>query len=410
MTPRRLGLACGALATLGFFAISWVLHVRPGHPMAERTDVFFQSDAGGLIQDAVQNRNNRARGTHPLVYPLWTRPLHSICQAFAPSVPSDTTAVLFSRLLVALVAGIGVGALAGALATRGLPADRTVGFAVLGTLANGHALAAIPDHFGFSVGAIGITFAIVLSNMNDRKKLIALVGLAPILFGITITNVLLPLGLIGIIVVRRHWHRRRTWHLIPLAFGVLGSALTVRTALALPSVEARLKERVSLYLNVRLVNDPLAALGYAVRGVGDAVVAPTPDVTRNNIDLVPMLTYERAIGPRPFWPHDGLQTVGVAVWMLMLVWGSSAAWHDDHNRTALLGTLGWAAGNAVFHNVWGDEYFLYTPHYALPLLLLAAMGFRTIPTKLFYAGLSVIALAALHTLRIYSERLNAIVE
>ncbi len=410
MTPHRLGLACGALAALGFFAISWVLHVRPGHPMAERTDVFFQSDAGGLIQDAVLNRDNRARGTHPLVYPLWTRPLHSVCSALAPSVPPDTTAVLVSRLLVALAAGIGVGALAGVLAVRGIPTVRVVGFALLATVANGHALAAIPDHFGFSVGAIGIAFAIVLSNIGERKKLIVLAALAPVLFGITITNVLLPLGLIGLILVRHHWDRRRNWHLILIGIAILGMAFAVRMAMAMPAVEARLKERVSLYLNVRLVNDPVAALGYAVRGIGDAVVAPTPDVTRNNLDVMPMLTYERESGPRPFWPHDGLQTAGVAVWMLLFAWGTRLAWRDESNRTAVLGALGWTAGNAAFHNVWGDEYFLYAPHYALPLLMLATLGFRAIPAKLYYACLTIVIFAALHTLRIYSESLNAIAE
>lgn len=410
MTPRRLGLMCGALAALGFFAVSSALHVRPGHPMAKRTDVFFQSDAGGLIQDAVLNRNGRARGTHPLVYPLGTRPLHSLCIALAPSVPPDTTAVLASRLLVALAAGVGVGALAGALRANGLSVDRAFAFAALAVVANGHALAAIPDHFGFSVGGIGIAFATVLSNCSDRAKLAILAALAPVLFGITITNVLLPVGLIGLLVVVRNWHRRRWWHLA----GVAGLALTAfvgyRMAMASPSIQERTQERITLYLNRRVVDDPVAALGYTVRGLCDSVVAPTPTVSRNNLDRAPMLTYESESGPRPFWPHDGLQTVGALVWLSLLVWGTAIAVRKPTHRLAAVGAIGWVLGNAAFHNYWGDEYFLYTPHYALPLALLAALGYSSIPSKAFYPPLLVVGIAALHTLRIYSERLNVIFE
>ena len=39
-----------------------------------------------------------------------------------------------------------------------------------------------------------------------------------------------------------------------------------------------------------------------VRGIGDAVVAPSPIVTRNHLDRVPMPTYERESNSRPFWP------------------------------------------------------------------------------------------------------------
>jgi hypothetical protein len=410
MTPRRISFACGTLAAIGFFLVSEALRVRPGHPIAERTDVFFQSDAGGLIQDAVENRTFRARGTHPLIYPLWTWPLHAFASWLSPTIDPAMTATFASRCLVALVAGVGIGALAGALAARGLTTRRTFAFGLLATVANGHTLAAIPDHFGFSVGAIGLAFAAMLSNRSDRFKIFALSSLAPIFFGITVTNVLLPIGLLAVVILNNRRMSIHRWHIVAALTLVLVIAAAGREIGQSPSIQARVRERVSLYLNLRLVEDPIAALGYTFRGATDCAVAPTPHILRNNLDRLPMLTYETDAGPRPFWPHDGLQTGGALVWLGLLGWGVHRGWRDSATRIAAIGALGWAGGNAIFHNLWGDEYFLYSPHYTLPLLMVAAFGFRTMPSRVFYPCLAVVAGAALHSLRHYHVLLHGIAE
>jgi hypothetical protein len=410
MTPRRTGYMSAALATIGLMLVSEALHVRSGHPIAERTDVFFQSDAGGLIQDAVENRTFRARGTHPLIYPLWTRPLHEFSRWFATVADPAETATFASRCLVALVAAAGIGALAGALAARGLPTGRVFAFVLLATVANGHTLAAIPDHFGFSVGVIGLSFAVMLTKRNARFKILALSALAPIGFGITVTNVFLPIGLIAVVAVHDRRNAIRRWHVGVAVVLVMSLAAAGREIAKSTSIHARVRERVSLYLNMRLVEDPIAALGYSMRGIGDCVVAPTPHVLRNNLDRMPMLTYERETGPRPFWPHNAGQTVGSLVWFGLLGWGIHRGWRDADCRPAVLGALGWVGGNAIFHNLWGDEYFLYSPHVALPLLMVAAIGFRAIPSRVFYPCLAVVVGAALLTLRQYHVLLHGIAE
>jgi hypothetical protein len=410
MTPRRAGWISGSIAAVGFLIVSELLLVRPGHPIAERTDVFFQSDAGGLIQDAVLDRDFRARGTHPLVYPLWTRPLHALARWLAPVIDPATTATYASRLLVALAAGAGIGALAQALAARGLPPGRSIAFALLAVAANGHALAAIPDHFGLSVGVIAFAFATLLANRSLRFKFVVLALLAPIGFGITVTNVFLPLGLIAVLIVHHYRNAIRRWHVAAAILAIVALGFAIREIAATPSIQARVRERVSLYLNLRLIDHPLAALGYSVRGLSDVAVAPTPIVLRNNLDQLPMLTYERETGPRPFWPHDGVQTAGALVWLGLLGWGLRTGWNDPTVRPAVLGALGWVAGNAAFHNIWGDEYFLYSPHYALPLMMIAAIGFRSLQARVFYPSLAVVVGAALHTLRHYQTLLYGILE
>lgn len=410
MTPQRIGKLCGLWLAIILMMVSGVLYVRVGHPMAERTDVFFQSDAGGLIEDAVLNRDFRARGTHPLIYPLWTLPLHHLAQAGSAVVPPRVTAVIMSRLLVAITAGIGFGVLASTLVRRGLSPLRAFVFTTLTGVANGHTLAAIPDHFGLSVGLIAICFAIGLSDRPDQSKLRCLAILAPVVLGITITNALLPIGLIVLLLVMRnkmHWKRRHGLiALIGIGIFLAIAGVVIRT----PSIHNRIQERISLYLNLRLVTDFPSAMGYMIRGWTDAVVAPTPVVLRNNLERLPMLTYEREDGPRPFWPHEPLQSVGSLVWLGLLIWGTYQAWRDAANRWIVFGAGGWAIGNGLFHNLWGDEYFLYTPHYSIALLVLAAMGFRTMPGKIFYPSIVVVLISALDTLRNYHALLSTIFE
>ena len=410
MTAVRVGWTAGLIATAGFLCVSETLLVRPGHPIADRTDVFFQSDAGGLIQDAVWNRNFRARGTHPLVYPLWTRPLHSLTQWCAPVCDPARIATYISRILMAIAAGIGVGTLATSLFTRGVPTSRVLAFALLTVLANGHTLAAIPDHFGLSVGAIGLTFAVLLSDRSDRNKLLTLTTLAPVCFGITVTNVLLPLGLIVLLVIPKWRNFVQCWNIVVLCLILFAAVGLMREILYQPSIQARVRERITMYFNNRLVDDPLAAISYSIRGLSDSVVAPSPEVLRNNLDQLPMLTYERDTGPRPFWPHERIQTVGALVWLGLLAWGIRIGWRERNLRIPVLGAIGWAAGNAAFHNLWGDEYFLYTPHYSLPLIMVAAFGFREIPARVFYPSIAVVVGAALYTLSRYRWLLNGFVE
>jgi hypothetical protein len=409
VTPHRFGLVAGLFVFVSFMGISHWLQVRPGWPMATRTDVFFQSDAGGLIHDAILNHNERARGTHPLLYPCWTRPVHALTHLLEGRVPPETTATVASRVLVAGASGLGAGVLFGTLAGLGLARGRLVLALLLFAMANGHTLAAIPDHFGISLGLFCTATALLLRPMRPRSRWLALAGLGLLLFGITVTNVLYVMLFACAAIIRELQGLRRYAFLAAglLALGLAWAGLHY-TLKARPEIQKRVDERISLYLNDRIRLQPVAALEYTVRGLTDCMVAPTPHLTTDNLDQRLMLSYEREDAVRDFWPHDLWQTAAALAWFGLVVYGTIVLARTQRLLAVCLWL--WVLGNGAFHNYWGDEYFLYSPHYAFALWLFAAYALQALPRGWATLSAVLILSGALHTLWQYGDLLAGIMQ
>lgn len=409
MTPKRTAIIAAMIVSLGFLCVSQALVVLPNRPMSYRTDVFFQSDAGGLLQDAVEDRSFRARGTHPLLYPIWTWPLHRLAIRLEPTLARELTVTWVSRLGIATVAGLGFGLLIFALGSRGQHWFGCLALALLVVVVNGHAIAAIPDHFGLSTGLIAACFAVKLASGNERRKLLLFSLLAIAMFGVTITNVLLPLLLMSDILLRRHGHflKRRIGVLCVIVIFVVAVAVALLVWNS-PAIRARISERVEMYLNWRIVDQPVKAMEYTARGVIDCAVAPAPKSTLENLDHLPMLTYEPRESVFASWPYDPIQTIGAFAWLFLLLNGIRAAFLRREIRFVSVAISFWLVYNAAFHNLWGDEFFLYSPHSTGPLLLLAAFGFDRLPKWLLFVMVASIMTAALHTLLIFHSMINEI--
>ena len=77
-------------------------------------------------------------------------------------------------------------------------------------------------------------------------------------------------------------------------------------------------------------------------------------------------------------------------------------------RLAVLVLLLWCGWNAIFHTIWGDEYFLYTPHYAWAFLTMALLGWQRLPLRWLVAVALPIAIANILTLWTYRTLLLTI--
>ncbi|CAN5378081.1 hypothetical protein BH11PLA2_BH11PLA2_49160 [soil metagenome] len=281
--------------------------------------------------------------------------------------------------------------------------------ALLAAVVNGHAIAAIPDHFGISTGLIAACFTVMIMPGIDRRRLMILAMLAVAMFGVTITNALLPFGLMCGILMRQYGHHLRS-RIGVACLLVIVAVVTTVTLLVwnTPTIRERVSERIALYLNWRIVDQPMMALEYTGRGIIDCAVAPPPLLTLDNLDQLPMLTYEPH---RPFvesWPYDPIQTMGVLAWIFLLLNGIRASIRQRDLHFVNIAIAIWLLYNAAFHNFWGDEYFLYSPHSTGPLLLLAAIGFPCLPVWLLAVLVTSVTTAALHTLYIYHDMLNDI--
>lgn len=405
----RWGFASALVVLLTFLSLSWGLGVRTGSPIATRTDLFFQSDAGGLVTDAKTDFTARGRGVHPILYFVWTKPLYHLSRALESGILADVTATVGSRLLVALWAGAGMGVLVFGLIRRGVPGSAILAVAPVYLLGCGQAMACMPDHFGMSQGILAASFGVYIAPGRFGRKFAALAFLALLAGGITVTNVAFPAGLCALLVLG-HYGSRLPWRWIAgaVAITVLTLAAGIAVLFFVGDLLERFVMRVEGYLTWRLTDDPLEALKFTFRGLVDAVVAPTPAVTRDNLDKVPMLTYQPVGQSYSAWPYDLGQSVGAVAWLVLLIMGTARALRSTDLRIPTSVLIAWVFWNAIFHNLWGDEYFLYTPHYSWALVALSLLGWQRISSKWIWLVSAPAASAAASTLWQYRELIASI--
>jgi hypothetical protein len=150
---------------------------------------------------------------------------------------------------------------------------------------------------------------------------------------------------------------------------------------------SRLHSHVGDYLNLRLVRHPLDAAEYAVFALVAPAVGPLPEVQRTKGS--DMVTYESGqpvhwssnglfVGSdgQPLRNYRGVQAVGAVLWICLLLSCAYWAFRDPRTRRLVWLPAGWILFNLVFHNLWGDELFLYAPHWSWALMGLVLLGAR----------------------------------
>ena len=391
---------------MAWFAVASILGAEPGRPIACRTDVFLQCDAGGWVDDAIRNNNERARGTHPALYPCWTRPTHELAKWLAPAIPVESTCTYGSRLLVNLVGGLGIGLLAAGLRSSGTRFSVLAAFGPLLWFGTGNTITALPDHFGMSVGLLAASLGFFVSAWSFRSKAVGLGILTILCFGVTITNAVFPAMLLGCAIATTY-RIRWPWYAATGLAGVLGLLAVLLILRTQADIRDRVLQRVESCLSLKSIRDPALAGRHFVRGLQDSAVGPTPTIGEDNPDEHhPMLTYQD--GPYSMWPYDAVQSCGVAAWWFVLGLGAIRALRDPRTRFPAILLMVWIVWNGLLHTTWGDEYFLYTPHYAWALMALALLGWRSIPTRWVVLAMVPILGGAIFTLFEFRRLLNAI--
>lgn len=408
VSPARTGLLAFAVTSAWFFVLSGLLGTVPGEPVGSRIDAYFQNDAGGRIADAATGAFGRAVIIHPLYYFVFTLPISKLAWLLSGWCSPELTALYACRLFSAIAVGVGVGRLCAALVRFGVSPLRLALVGPLFLLGTAQTLTALPDHFALSAGLLCYAFAVFLDDRTGhgqraRLKLIVLTFLA---WGITVTNGVFPAALLGWRWVdgRRSLPR---WVLFASAGVVL---LGVAFAAWVASFDPRdhsnpLVWRVRGYLTGRLLNDPAGAAARALRGLTDSAVGPTPAIDNNNFDKTPMLTYEPTYAEYRAWPFDAVQGTSAAVWLALLGIAVALAVRNERSRWPAVVLLGWVGGCLGFHLLWGDEFFLYAPHYSWALAAVVALGVRSLPAWMLAPPVAAVAVGQVWTLLRIRERL-----
>ena len=163
---------------------------------------------------------------------------------------------------------------------------------------------------------------------------------------------------------------------------------------------------VSAYATFRLLHDPLRACVYAIYTVICPAVGPTPRVMREpGWDMV---SYEPAHDVLRLSYYLGIQAIGAIAWLVLLVRSVFKGLNDERTRLYVWLPLGWILFSAVFHNIWGDELLLFSPHWSWALMALVILGARDLSLKFMTAVFVPIVVSQIYTLFTIKSALETI--
>jgi uncharacterized protein DUF6080 len=432
-SPRRATLYAtlfGATAVVWFTLLSGWLGIAPGSVLLTRQNVFFNSDANVWIDEIARQHAPSAatRAIHPLEVFIWRPPYRIVYHLLQLVVPQDRVELLAARLLVALVSGAGVGVLAWLALTLGIELPQCLLLFAMYLLFTSSSTIAMPEHFGLSNGLLSIAFVVPIAIANRRVRTAVLAALAVVCGGTTLTNVLYPLFAMYQWSLNSVRARRAiivaALVTVPLAIFLFADSRKVvmmytesdkdiasRVAILpryVPGITrvylktSKIHGHVGDFLNLRLVRHPLDAAVYSGYALVTPAVGPPPAVriTKGR----PMVTYESGrplhwdpngffSGSDSLYLRDwGVQAVGAALWAALFLSCAYRALRDRNTRPLVWLPAAWILFNLVFHNLWGDEQFLYAPHWSWALMAIVLLGAR--PLSLVTTASFVVPIAA----------------
>lgn len=394
------------VATSYLFWLSGALGVRPGTAVTARGDVVFGSDLAyrvhnlsGSMDATVELRQRPYSVSHPLLNQLWGTLGGWLERPLRRSYPTESH-LLAARFLVALVAGCGIAAIGGAAFVR--VGWRAVPILLIYLLFSANVLVSLPEHMGLSNGMLSIAFAASLAPLARWRAAGLIVG-GSAAAATTITNAVAPLiaalgwpSVYGRAVLVVAALRRR-----PIAVALALVAMLAGAMLVAERVRGQ-DTVVTRFINLRLARGaPEIAHILAAVTVYPAV-APSPRA--DGPSDYRHLTYE----PLSLRDFDGVNAAGALAWLVLLGVSARHAWKVTRPRTMLLMPLGWLVFNTVFHSVWGDEFFLFTPHWSWALIGLVVLGVGGLGTPLLLSLTTVIAAGQVHTLRLILTALDSL--
>ncbi len=385
-SPATSGLSARHIveATVAITAVVWLfilsgwLDVAPGRPITSRVDVIFSADVSRWLQGLDGQLPIEFSLRHPLKW-FTILPLGRALVILATPVFGHAAAlVLTGRLLNALAGGFGIACLF--RATRGADGVRIGTWVALSVylLFSSMAMVALPEHFGISSGALSLVFLLALRFDQPGQKTKVMLPTAILVGGFTLTNGLYALGILATTFLER-WGIKRRWY-VPMAAIVMVVGLTAIVALG-ARVAGRVRgqrSQVMVTTNLRLIRHPAAAVVYAVHGLLDPVVAPSLHLAA--VPYVPGNAPGLTLEPLHVGGYGRMTAVAVIAWALLLALSIRACFRDESGRRILWLTVPWLVFNLIFHNLWGDEFFLYTPHWSWCLGALLLAGAQRLPT------------------------------
>ena len=385
--PGTIAIAIGLVAVIWFVLLSGWLKSVPGSVVVKRQNVLFNADSSIWLDRMVGNAVSPEKAVHPLEVAFWRPPVKATQRLLEIFMPADYAGIFAARLVVAIVHGLGVGFLAFLALRLGVKLPQCILLFIIYLLFTSNATAALPEHFGISNGLLSMTFVVPIFLASSAATTGFLLAMVVLCGGTTITNALYPMAALW-----QYFFKSMRTRLIVLAIvAPLGAAV----AFFFYMKSYVIHHFVNDYSTFRLLHDPLLACVYAVYTFLSPAVGPTPRIMR--VPGWDMVSYEPAHDVLRFSYYFGLQAVGAIAWFALLFTCLARALRDETTRVYVWLPLGWILFSAVFHNIWGDELLLFSPHWSWALIALVVLGARELSLKFVTAVFVPIVVSQIYT-------------
>ena len=383
----RIAAVIGLVAVIWFMFLSGWLKATPGSVMTQRQNVLFNSDMNIWLDRMVGNAVSPEKAVHPLEIAFWRPPVRAVQHLLEFVMPATYAGIFAARLVVAIVHGGGVGFLAFLALRVGVKLPQCILLFIIYLLFTSNATASLPEHFGISNGLLSVAFVAPIFLADAAVRTGFLVIMVVLCGGTTITNALYPVAALW-----QYFFKSMRARLMVLA---VAAPLAIVVAVFLYMKSYVIHHFVNDYSTFRLLHDPVRAVVYGVYTFLSPAVGPTPRIMREpGWDMV---SYEPAHDVLRFSYYLGLQAIGAIAWFVLLFTCLAKAIRDETARLYVWLPLGWVLFSAVFHNIWGDELLLFSPHWSWALMALVILGARELSINFVAAAFVPIVVSQIYT-------------
>lgn len=390
---RAFAIGAAAIAAAWYMVLSGWLRYTPGSPLTIDINVLFNSDSAAWI-DWFAGDSGLARPSplHALLNVVWRPMGRALFFLLHLVLPRDEARIAAARALVALVAAAGFGCIAALATVAGVSLFRRLLLLPVFLLFSSNVLVVAPEHWGLSFGLLCACGLVVWLDMPPRVKAIWLAILGVLTGGTTITNILYPGAALHRVLSPP---RSGEWPFRPRTLAI--AAVLAFTACSMVWVfretirqrMPKLTEHIAGYVHMRIWHDPARVAIDTLTGLVYPAVAPMPEVTHDGHSL----SYQRY--ERSTW--GWAQVVAAAAWIVLLGRCAWAVAPSPDARGYVLGLLAWIGFNFALNAVWGDELFLYSPHWSWCLAIVMLLGSRALSPAFLIACVVLIVPGQLET-------------
>lgn len=357
---RRLLLVAlvSLVASFMFYSLLTAqLQIKPNHIGTTAENFFFNADVPVYIEKTNNRDWHELSSKHALRMIVWIPMVRSLEILYDDRPPYERTAlavILFNKICLALSFTLlsvftynYLCCLPKWLIFNGMQLLSVAGLIMIA-----------PDHFTQSYLLLSLSFILLFLNIPFTVLLPIQLLLGLLIAGTTTTNAIFSALIITYLLQRRKWLPNAmvtSGYMLGFAGFFLISGYLFFTYT--PSNDQQLM--FNRFFNFQLYREPIAALEYFLASLTYPIAAPLP-----RLSDVPIVTFE----PIKLISHSLIDWIIFTLTLLLVVTGiqrSLSTWGKQLTTTALM----WLMFNVLFHNIWGDEYMLYIPHFSFLLLL-----------------------------------------